>query len=54
MFHKIWVFFHENKKKSFSTLHFDEIFTLKFENLKHAREIRENDVGDKKKCLRNV
>jgi hypothetical protein len=32
---------------------------LKFENLKHREEtnvqkIRENDVGDKKKCLRNI
>ena len=32
---------------------------LKFENSKHweetnARKIREHDVGDKKKCLRNI
>ena len=40
---------------SFSTLHFVKILMLKFENLKHReetnpRKIRENDVGDKKKC----
>ena len=45
--------FHQNKRISFSTLHFDEIFKLKFENFKHreeanARKSRENDMGGKK------
>ena len=51
--------FSSKQKIYFSTLHFDEILMLKFENLKHreetnARKIGENDVGDKKKCLRNI
>ena len=52
-------FFCQNKRISFSTLHLDKIFKLKFEYLKHreetnGRKIHENDLGDKKKCLRDI
>ena len=54
IFHKNWGF-SSKQIISFSTLHFVKILMLKFENLKHReetnpRKIRENDVGDKKKC----
>ena len=49
---------HKNKIVYFSTLHFDENFTLmKFsvqENRKKYQKIRENVVVDIKKCLHNI
>ena len=53
-------FFCQDKRISFSTLHFDEIFKLQFDLLVHKEEEKllkkfvKNVAVDKKKCLRNI